>query len=851
MSRLLDPTICPDCRGALDESATCTACRLRVTGPLALELWNAMVTADRLVEQLREAAVTRSDQAADPASVGHRVGGPARAADLPAYPAPPPRAPRRARRLPAASVPVVLLSLGALCLLVAAVVFVAVTWSLMGLTGRTLVLLGLTGVLAGVAVLLTRRTLRVAAETFWLVVAGMLTVDLLAAQSAGLAGLDALDWRGTSALVGAALLALGTAVALWVRRESIDHLYGVQAVAVGGAALLCSTNAWSAENPAVATTVAVPLLAALFALLRRPVPLTAYGIGALGAASWLVLLGIGWGRALEETALSAWWGDLRGWPLVVAAAFGAVLTLAPGLPARARPVAAGVALFPLVLLARAPLTFETPTRDRLVDCAILLVLAALTVLAPRVWSWGAAALAALGVLLLGLELLVAPWEVLGYLDADGRADVRFAMLAPSDNAASWTAVVLALAVVVTATALLRQVPPFRRSAATRVVATVAPAVLALGGLALVLELEPPLWAGVLAAALATATAGWAAWWSRDDVLAGSVGSAGTAYLAVVMLYAALAADVLTALTGTATFVLLAAAGALRDKVGALYSAPLLAGLAALAGAWALGGWAAVLEAGSTTITLALAVYAGLVGVAAAPLTRRTPTRVTLEAMAAALGVLATATSADDQTSAMTLTILGSAICLIAVTTRDRAALGWTGAVVLGIATVIRLATDVAAPELYTLPAAAVLVMVGAWRLRPHRETEAGTETGPLPGTATGTSSFTVLGSGLTLALLPSLLLALDEPVSLRGALVGAAGVVVLAVGVHQRLAAPFLLGALTTAVLALRHLEPVADAVPRWVSLGGVGVALLVVGVTWEARRRNLESAHRYLTALR
>ena len=75
--------------------------------------------------------------------------------------------------------------------------------------------------------------------------------------------------------------------------------------------------------------------------------------------------------------------------------------------------------------------------------------------------------------------------------------------------------------------------------------------------------------------------------------------------------------------------------------------------------------------------------------------------------------------------------------------------------------------------------------------------------------------------------------------------------VVLAVGVHQRLAAPFVLGALTTAVLALRHLEPVADAVPRWVSLGGVGVALLVVGVTWEARRRNLESAHRYLTALR
>jgi hypothetical protein len=88
-------------------------------------------------------------------------------------------------------------------------------------------------------------------------------------------------------------------------------------------------------------------------------------------------------------------------------------------------------------------------------------------------------------------------------------------------------------------------------------------------------------------------------------------------------------------------------------------------------------------------------------------------------------------------------------------------------------------------------------------------------------------------------------------VSLRGALIGAAGVLVLGAGVQQRLAAPFVLGALTTAILALRHLEPVADAVPRWISLGGVGLVLLVVGVTWEARRHNLDTAQRYLTGLR
>jgi hypothetical protein len=113
------------------------------------------------------------------------------------------------------------------------------------------------------------------------------------------------------------------------------------------------------------------------------------------------------------------------------------------------------------------------------------------------------------------------------------------------------------------------------------------------------------------------------------------------------------------------------------------------------------------------------------------------------------------------------------------------------------------------------------------------------------------SSFRMLGSGLTLTLLPSLLLALDEPVSIRGALIGAAGVLVLGAGIAQRLAAPFVFGAATTGILAIRHLAPVAEALPRWVALGSVGLALLLVGVTWEARLRNVENARRYLTSLR
>jgi len=200
-----------------------------------------------------------------------------------------------------------------------------------------------------------------------------------------------------------------------------------------------------------------------------------------------------------------------------------------------------------------------------------------------------------------------------------------------------------------------------------------------------------------------------------------------------------------------------------------------------------------------------------------------------------LAVVAIGYSGDPEIAAMALTVVGTAICLIAVTTLDRTAFGWVGAVVLGFATLLRVIEEVQAPELYTLPAAVLLLAVGAWRLRNNPEA----------------SSFTMLGSGLTLVLLPSLLLALDEPVSVRGALIATAGVLTLAAGVQQRLAAPFVFGAVTTGVLALRHLEPVAEAVPRWIVLGGVGLALLVVGITWEARRRNLEDARNYLTALR
>ncbi len=809
MSRLLDPTICPDCRGRLDASARCTSCGLQLSGPLATQLWSLMVEADRLVEQLRLPAPAVPPAAptlpadslpAAPASVS--VGG-------------------RSRRLPAASVPVVLLSLGAVCLLVAAVVFVAVTWSLLGLTGRTLVLVGLTAALSLAGALLTRRGLRGAAEAFWLIVAGMLVLDLLGAQSADLGGLGALSWRGTGALVGAALVALGLVVGGWARRQPVRRLYGVQASTVAGALVLCTTNAWLATHPALATTVAVPLLGAAFLLLRHPLPVAAYGMGGLAVVSWLVLLLIGSDRALQVSGFVDWWSSARGWPLLAAALLAAVVAQAPRRTGPLRGLAAGLALVPLTVLANAPATPGHPTRHLVVVGLSLAVLALLAATGGTAWAAGATGLTV--PLALGLGLVLTTWS----LDPEG---------GPVGSAAApWTAAVLALALTAALTCLLRVVPERRRELARQSFVAVVPAVLALGALVVVLSSESPLWGGVLAADLAAAVAGAAAWWARRGRLAGWLGSGTTGYLALLALRTASADQLLLAVTVTALCLSLAAAHAALERTGPPLPASLTGALAALTGGWALLVWGVQLGADVDARATALAVYAAAVLLLAGLRTRRPAPRWSLEGSAALLGVVATAYSEDVRTSAMALTILGSAICLVDVVHRDRRSHGWVGAVVLGLATILRVAVEVPAPELYTLPAALLLCGAGLWRLRAEPET----------------GTIAALGSGLALGVLPSLLLALQTPVSLRGALVGAAGVLLLAAGVRLRWTAPFVGGAVTTGLLALRHLMPVAEAVPRWLSLGAVGLALLLVGITWEARRRDLATAGRYLDALR
>ena len=135
-------------------------------------------------------------------------------------------------------------------------------------------------------------------------------------------------------------------------------------------------------------------------------------------------------------------------------------------------------------------------------------------------------------------------------------------------------------------------------------------------------------------------------------------------------------------------------------------------------------------------------------------------------------------------------------------------------------------------EAYTLPVAAPLLLAGLWVMlrRP------------------GTPSLVALLPGLLLATAPSLPPALAEPASGRGLLLGLAALALVGAGARLSWVAPFAVGVAVTVLLSLRHLTPVADALPRWVLLATAGLLLLTAGTTWERRARD---ARRGLAAVR
>ena len=135
---------------------------------------------------------------------------------------------------------------------------------------------------------------------------------------------------------------------------------------------------------------------------------------------------------------------------------------------------------------------------------------------------------------------------------------------------------------------------------------------------------------------------------------------------------------------------------------------------------------------------------------------------------------------------------------------------------------------VTVPEAYTVPLAVVLLAAGAARFRADPKTGSGPALGP----------------GLAVLLIPTFTVAAGTgPDTGRLLLLVLMSTNVLIVGAALRLRGPLTAGTVTLAASGLLLLVPYAAAVPRWVSLGLVGVLLVTVGATYEARRKNLDRA--------
>ena len=824
MARYADSEHCPDCGAMLVPGrAECPACLLPLGGPAASELFATLTRADSLVAALR--AERDAVRLAEPSAPG--VPAEPLVPGMPGTPGTPGTPGEPAKPPVHLTVPAVLLGLGALCVIVAAVVFLAIAWDRLGVGGRTAVLLAFTATAAALTTWFARKRLRGAAEALGVLATALAAFDLLGARTAGWFGSPDLDQF--VAVAGALLVLAAAAAVLGLRRFGPD-LIGVQVVAV--LAYLASAAGWlGANEQQTAATLALLLAASIAAaVLVRHLSLWVLVIGPLAVILWslLGLLIMGAGRTWDAHAASAATFSAL-WPWLVVALAVTLLARLVGLgPWAASGVWAAAVLLVLVgvlapwvqslnsltlsaLVVALGAAVATGVRRELVaHTGLLVVIAAVvvSVLAPgafvlnlleraltfgnRNGLWGEGpgrVLDPANGSLSGwvLVVLAAGGGVVHLLLVLGRArrDVPGSDRNPGQVAVDW-APVLALSLVLAGTGygspllltclglvavagLFAVADQASQPEDARHLAGAAGSFLLAAVLALLSALATlaVFGAGVLAAAGVLARS------RREDL----------------RLVAALALPVLAMLAVGAAGRLLE----LTDRVNALVVLVVVI-LAALALTHprlpGFRGWLRPVQG----IALAVAALTGLAGTEAAP------------------------ESAQLLWLAIYLTVAGAGAALSGLLGHDRLA-GGVGAGLLLAATWVRLVDEgVTTPEAYSLPAAAILAAAGLWLL----------------WTTPALRTRDALSPALALALGPSALLVLDDPLSLRALLLGLACAALVAAGSLASWNAPLFFGSVVGSVVVLVELVPLGQAVPRWALIFGIGAALLGAGIQWE-----------------
>ncbi len=831
-----DPSRCPSCAVLLPpQPLRCPVCAVELTGPTVTELVTTLRRADELVAQIRANAVTAVVPQAHPAASRH---------PHPHPPAIPSFAPPQVRPevsptrswFAGTSVGVILLILGALCVLAAGAVFIAVTWGLLPLAVRALIMVAITVSFGLLAELALRRTLQATAEAMAVIACGMFVLDLAAARRAGLPGLAELT-TAPYEILGGVLLAAAAGAAAFIVRTRRRWLWSLDAaVAVGLARATLGVLRLPGDDHGVSSVTVAVVGSMLYVACRRVrLPVATWSALGLGGVGWLAAVGVGAERAADHVG-----GDLGrvavSWPALIVALLAGFWSIRLT-HAVWRQVAAALCLVPVLLV------FEIVgwSHGWVVGCAVILlgyVVATLaSVRVPTTWSpavGGSALVLGVSAVFGLVPSVVALATRVGLaLDGSWREPRALPLDLSSGDVGPWLLPLTALVVL----AMLPRITIVGRRLTVDPHLTAGVVVAALGVLPLLYGAG--FWVSMTVLAVVALSLLWAAWFWRNDVLF-LLAWAPLVILRICSYYVdpvyANLADPL-AWTLFATVALAWTLTERRRMVRAWFLTA--AGLFALAG---VAQWLDFGQAPASIHGLVIVVIGSLGLLASQGLSASQ--RLSATAFDRGIGeglsvtwVFVGLAMADSSPShrALELTVAGVAAGITAYLSDDRRGVGWASGVLLTVASWIRLAdNNIEAVEWYTLPAATALLVYGVRRLRRD----------------SSESTWRCLGPGLALALVPSLSVALDQPVTWRGLLVGLASVALVAVGVRLRFAAPFALGAVATGLMAIRYIWPVAAFLPRWGLLFLIGGLLLWAGMTWESRVNDVRTAGRYVRGL-
>ncbi|MFG1952139.1 SCO7613 C-terminal domain-containing membrane protein [Micromonospora sp. NPDC048830] len=305
--------------------------------------------------------------------------------------------------------------------------------------------------------------------------------------------------------------------------------------------------------------------------------------------------------------------------------------------------------------------------------------------------------------------------------------------------------------------------------------------------------------------------------------AGLLGSLATRELTLFTLGGAVGVGTVAALYGTTQ----------RARILGWLFASLMAQLFVLVAALVAGLDAVWSAFGVLAVGAALQVFAATLPRLRRPEAQREAATVEWSGYAAALIALALAFDSPRHIAAL-LAAWGAVLGLAATRPGrrpvERRILFWAvvGCEIVAWWILMRVA-DVALPEAYTLPFAALALLVGVLELR-HRP---------------DLSSWVAYGPALVAAFVPTLAIVLATDTSmLRQVLLLLGAVAVLIFGTTSQQQAPVIVGAAVTAITAVHALFSLGP----WLALIPVGLVLLVLGASNERRRRAQE---RLQTALR